>query len=68
MRSAAAAAALCALLFVPGAGAHRDPCHSRHACPSDHHTYAWQDLWCTSYADERLAADTKRVVVGGRVY
>ena len=34
--------------------AHRDPCHPNHTCPSDHHTYPWNDLWCTSYADERL--------------
>jgi hypothetical protein len=49
-------------------GAHRDPCHSAHTCPSDHHTYDWHGLSCTSYEDERTAADTKVVVVGGRTY
>jgi hypothetical protein len=48
--------------------AHRNPCHSAHTCPSDHHTYVWQGLSCTSYADERLPSDTRRVVVGGRIY
>lgn len=48
--------------------AHRDPCHSNHTCPSDHHTYPWNGLWCTSYADERLPSDTKTIVVGGRTY
>src|SRR5262245_55378117 len=50
------------------AGAHRDPCHSQHRCPSDHHTYAWQGLSCTSYPDERLPGDTRKVVVDGRAY
>jgi hypothetical protein len=70
MRFLPAAAALAALVLVlvPGAGAHRDPCHLRHACPSDHHTYAWRGLECTSYANERLPTDTRRVVYGGRAY
>jgi hypothetical protein len=51
-----------------GASAHRDPCHLHHTCPSDHHTYAWRGLLCTSYADERLAADTRTVVYLGRTY
>jgi hypothetical protein len=33
---------------VPGAAAHRDPCHRAHTCPSDHHTYLWHGLSCTS--------------------
>jgi hypothetical protein len=48
--------------------AHSDPCHLSHTCPSDHHSYPWQGLWCTSYQDERLPTDTKKVVVGGRTY
>lgn len=68
MRLLLPAACLGALLLVPGAGAHRDPCHARHACPSDHHTYAWRGLSCTSYADERVASDTRTVVYGGRRY
>jgi Protein of unknown function (DUF1524) len=51
-----------------GASAHRDPCHSRHSCPSDHHTYVWRGLSCTSYVDERLRKDGKTVVVAGRRY
>src|SRR5438876_11424157 len=50
------------------APAHRDPCHLQHACPSDRHTYPWRGLLCTSYADERLAADRRTVVYEGRVY
>lgn len=65
---AALAAALAAALVAASAGAHRDPCHLRHTCPSDHHTYAWQGLWCTSYADERQPSDTQSVVVDGRTY
>lgn len=68
MRLLLLAACLGALLLVPGAGAHRDPCHSRHACPSDHHTYDWRGLSCTSYAEERLASDTRVVAYGGRRY
>lgn len=68
MRRLLLAACLGALLVVPGAGAHRDPCHLHHTCPSDHHTYPWHGLLCTSYADERVAADTRAVVVGGRRY
>ncbi len=61
-------AALAAALSGSTASAHRDPCHLRHTCPSDHHTYAWRGLSCTSYADERVAADTIAVVVDGRRY
>lgn len=68
MRLVLAAAAAGALLLVQGAAAHRDPCHSLRACPSDHHTYTWQGLSCTSDPDERLAADTRTVVAGGRAY
>src|SRR5205814_1586550 len=53
---------------VPAALGHQNPCHSQHACPSDHHTYPWNGLWCTSYADERLPSDTKTVVWDGRTY
>lgn len=38
-----------ATAVVSGATSHQDACHSRHECPSDHHTYVWQDprtgLW-----------------------
>jgi hypothetical protein len=26
-----------------GAPSHQSPCHTQHACPSDHHTYTWTD-------------------------
>lgn len=48
--------------------AHRDPCHGNHTCPSDHHTYVWRGLVCTSYPDERTPLDTTTVTVGGRTY
>ena len=68
----AAAASLAVLAAVaatvPAALGHQNPCHSQHACPSDHHTYPWNGLWCTSYADERLPSDTKTVVWDGRTY
>jgi len=53
---------------APATPAHRAPCHRAHACPSDHHTYPWRGLWCTSYADERQARDKIRVRYGGRTY
>jgi hypothetical protein len=69
----AALVAVCAVagvagVFAGGARAHRDPCHLHHICPSDHHTYPWHGLYCTSYADERLPSDTKTVVYEGRTY
>jgi hypothetical protein len=51
-----------------GASAHRDPCHLVHACPSDHHTYPWHGLLCTSYPDERVPSDTRKIVFDGRTY
>ncbi len=62
------ALALAAALTAAGASAHRNPCHLHHACPSDHHTYPWRGLLCTSYADERKPADAKVVVYGTRRY
>jgi hypothetical protein len=56
------------LAAAAGASAHRDPCHLHHTCPSDHHTYAWRGLLCTSYPDERLASDTTTVTYLGRTY
>jgi endonuclease YncB( thermonuclease family) len=61
------AAAASAVLAVT-ASAHSNPCHPNHTCPSDHHTYPWNGLWCTSYANERLASDTETVVYDGRTY
>jgi hypothetical protein len=39
----AALGVVLAFVVVAPASAHSDPCHSRHACPSDHHTYLWTD-------------------------
>jgi hypothetical protein len=51
-----AVAQVVALIALAGAGgalasvlagaavAHSNPCHTRHDCPSDHHTYVWTDL------------------------
>jgi len=43
------AAAVFAATIASPAPAHRDPSHLEHVCPSDHHTYAWHGLWCSSY-------------------
>lgn len=70
-------ALLSALIVVAasatGAGAHLNPCHLDHACPSDNHTYAWQSpdgqsLVCTSHSYERLASDTITVTWQGYTY
>jgi hypothetical protein len=68
--SVAATALAVALIAAPTAGAHRNVCHTRHDCPSDHHTYRWgtKGLLCTSYADERRAADKTIVRYAGRRY
>jgi hypothetical protein len=63
-----AAAVFATLVVVTPASAHRSWCHSSHSCPSDHHTYAWNGLYCTSYADERLATDTRTVFSDERRY
>jgi hypothetical protein len=67
---AVVAVAAFAASLAQGGASHQDPCHSRHECPSDHHTYPWgpQNLYCTSYEDERLPADTTTVTWGGRTY
>lgn len=73
--AAAAGAYLPAPAHAARAGsAHRDPCHTRHSCPSDHHTYAWADVRGRSWdcarpgASELSAADTVSLAVGGRRY
>jgi hypothetical protein len=54
---------------LTAASSHRSPCHGSHSCPSDHHSYPYDGgLYCTSYADERLASDTRTVVYDGRTY
>ena len=62
------AAALGVAAPASATSSHRSWCHSNHSCPSDHHTYAWRGLYCTSYSSERLATDTRTVSYGGRKY
>src|SRR5262249_53410509 len=72
MRSLLLLAALAALVIgvesATAASLHRSWCHSSHSCPSDHHTYSWNGLYCTSYDYERLATDTRSVSYDGRKY
>ncbi len=64
------ALALSFLAFAAApAYAHRDPCHSRHECPSEHATYRWQGLLCVkSPAPKRAAGFKVRVTYGGLTY
>jgi hypothetical protein len=62
------AAVLAALVVAAPASAHRSWCHSSHSCPSDHHTYPWDGLYCTSYAAERLVTDKRTVFDDNRRY
>jgi hypothetical protein len=62
------AAVLAALVVTAPASAHRSWCHSSHSCPSDHHSYTWHGLYCTSYADERLVTDRRTVFYDARRY
>ena len=64
----AGAAVLLPLSTAPGASAHRSPCHARHTCPSDNHTYAWHGLICTSHKAKRLKSDKIKIHYGGRTY
>lgn len=60
---------LAAALVAPaGASAHRNPCHTKHTCLSDHHTYRYKGLLCTSYEAERKASDKIVLKVAGRRY
>lgn len=69
IRKMAVLVVLVVALAVPaGASAHRNPCHAAKECPSDHHTYAWNGLVCTSYKAERLPKDKVVRVVQGRRY
>jgi hypothetical protein len=71
-------AALAFAAVVPdGAQAHRDRCHQRHTCPSDHATYRWLGringirarwLCVHRFADERNRSFNRRVRYDGRVY
>lgn len=79
MRWSVKLAALCAggvvaTTVVSTAAAHSDPCHSRHTCPSDHHTYVWTDgsgvgWWCVQPgAPEQTIYDRTTITWGGRTY
>jgi hypothetical protein len=68
---------LAALLFAlalagvrpEAAGAHRDPCHSKHKCPSDHATYKWKGWRCVKpTSTKRNSTFRKRITYGGKVY
>ena len=54
--------------------AHSDPCHTRHLCPSDHHSYAWATAGGPAWecakdgASEVTAADTTAITYDGRPY
>lgn len=62
-------AAAAAIAVAPPAVAHRNACHTKHSCPSDHATYRWRGSLCVSpTADERTAKFKTRVVFGGRIY
>jgi hypothetical protein len=63
-----AAAVLAGFAVAAPAFAHQSPCHGSHSCPSDHHTYLWNGLYCTSYADERIATDSRTVFYDDRRY
>lgn len=69
--------ALAALAFGYSAGpaaasaAHRNPCHTRHECPSDHATYRWgpKRLLCVKpTSSKRNATFRKRIRYGGLTY
>lgn len=69
-----AAGLLAALTLTGTAVAHNDGCHSKHTCPSDHHTYVWFDSsgqgWDCAKPDasERTAADTTLITYAGLPY
>lgn len=71
--AAVAVAGLASALISPQAAtAHRNACHTKHACPSDHHTYRWgpKKLSCAAKTarEYRAARDKIRVTYAGRVY
>jgi micrococcal nuclease len=49
--------AAAALAIGPFASAHSNPCHSNHACPSDHHSYVWADSAGRSWDCARPGAE-----------
>ncbi len=70
--AAALILALVALVAVgtgSAANSHRDGCHVKHTCPSDHATYRWRGLLCVKpTSDERTSAFKRGVVYGGKTY
>lgn len=62
-----------AAAFTAGAepaAAHRAGCHTKHACPSDHHTYVWRGLSCAAPTSPKYDRARDRIVVkhDGRRY
>jgi hypothetical protein len=73
MRIASLAAALILALVAIGTGSaatsHRNGCHVKHMCPSDHATYRWRGLLCVKpTSDERTSAFKRSVVYAGKTY
>jgi hypothetical protein len=61
--------ALTATGTASAAPAHRDGCHAKFSCPSDHATYRWRGLKCVKpTSDERTSAFKRRVVYAGKTY
>jgi hypothetical protein len=78
LATAALFAALAFAAVAPNqAQAHRDRCHQRHTCPSDHATYRWRGRiglvtarWLCVHrtSDERNRTFNRRVRYDGRIY
>lgn len=73
MRIVILAAPILAAFLAGGAGtadAHRSGCHSKHTCPSDHHTYAWRGLNCAHVTSPKYDRARDKIVVryDGRRY
>jgi hypothetical protein len=65
------AGSLSAATLAPAgtASAHRNGCHTKHGCPSDHATYRWNGLRCVKPgAPEDDGTYGKKVRNGGLTY
>ena len=66
---AVALSGLAALAAPASAAAHRDPCHPRGDCPSDHASYKWRGMLCVKpTSDTRTSSFKQRVRHGGLTY
>src|SRR3954469_3974032 len=71
MKNVGVAALVVGAVLIPagGASAHRNGCHTKHTCPSDHATYRWQGFRCVKPgAPENNGSYRKRVRSGGLTY